>query len=403
MKGVLHMNTIRVQILMNQQSKRDILAKKLEPIDYVQLERPIVSGQSIEESFRNDHSDVILVSEQYEGNGYLVSAEISKLYPNKSIIMIKGTDVRTNIKETLLSNASDIIAFDVTTQYLTDIIYTVHQANVEKNKAIRDSQVARLSQQGSIYTVFSTKGGSGKTFFATNLAVTLAKETGKRVVIVDLDLDYGGASTALNLEARTSLTNAIDDIHHLDTDLMEGYLIKHESGVSVLAADPNPSIGGYASADQIDVILKTLKNSFDYIVVDMPGRFMEEVNPAFTLATTVFLITTPEVLTLKNVRNALVVFRELSYPLDRIKLILNKAGGKGVTRRDVETTLDHKVVASIPEDYERVRKSQNEGAPYVTTSPRSNISAAFMGLVNDHILVNITDNVKSKKKGWRRK
>lgn len=369
------MDVIRIQILTNKDERRDTLVQKLKSIDYVRIEKPIsAEGDDVVKQFESDRSDVVLISEQYLGNGYKVSEKITDAYPQKTVLLIKGTQSKANARDILASGASDIIPFDVSTQYLTDIIYSTHKANLNRQQAIIDAKTNQFHQEGKIFTVFSTKGGSGKTFVATNLAVALAKEPDKRVVLVDFDLDYGGASLALNLKPTTSIGNAIEDISHLDSDLMESYLISHSSGLKVLPSDGEPRADDFVNAEQIGIILQTLRQTFDYIVIDMPNRFVENLNPAFGLATTVLLVTTPEVLNLKNARSALIVFKELNYPTNKIKVVLNKTSNGGINRKDVEATLEHDVSIEIPEDVKRVRKSQNEGVPYIMTYPRSPIA-----------------------------
>ena len=133
---------------------------------------------------------------------------------------------------------------------------------------------------GQVYTVFSTKGGVGKTFVSINLAASLAKNTEKRVVLVDLDLDFGNAALALNLYPKFTITDVIDDIRHMDSDLIESYLIPHASGIKVLPANLQPAMNDFINAEHIHVILESLRESFDYVVVDMPGRFVETIMPA---------------------------------------------------------------------------------------------------------------------------
>ncbi len=148
---------------------------------------------------------------------------------------------------------------------------------------------------------------------------------------------------------------------------------------------------------------------------------MEAVNPAFSLANMVFLVTTPEILTLKNTKSSLLVFKELGYPESKLRVVLNKAArssvakkdgegsrgrglagimgkgsGTGINRRDVESTLGIEVFAEIQEDFEGVRKSQNEGEPYVSLFPKNSTTSAFTQLVK---ALTKTES-KSKSRRW---
>ena len=169
---------------------------------------------------------------------------------------------------------------------LMNAIYRIHQLSerVAVAKAEAPQKKIRKSELAQVYTVFSTKGGVGKTFVSINLAASLAKNSEKRVVLLDLDLDFGNAALALNLYPKFTITDVIDDIRHMDSDLIESYLTPHESGIKVLPANLQPAMNDFINAEHIRVILESLRESFDYVVVDMPGRFVETIMPALALA-----------------------------------------------------------------------------------------------------------------------
>lgn len=379
------MDIVRVQVLANssEKDKRDALVKKLDSINYLRIESPLDTGLDLIDSMVDDVSDVVLMFEHYNGNGYISSQQITSHYPSKSVILIKSDRSQANIREIVRSGASDIVPYDVDIQKLTEIIYETHKTNINKQEVMKSEKDLRLAQEGKVYTVFSTKGGTGTTFVATNLATKLAQDESARVVLMDLDFDYGGVAMSFNLSAETSIMDAVEDTQHLDSDLMESYLEEHKSGVHVLAGNSRPDLGEYIGADQVEIIINILKQSFDYVVIDMPGRFMEPINPAFTFAHTVLLVTTPEVLALKNTGAALNVFEDLDYTMDNIKIVLNKVAFGGISRRDVETTLGETIFVEIPEDSRRIRKSQNEGTPYVNQYKNTAVTKAFDKILQD--------------------
>lgn len=390
------MDVIKLQILTDQPELRAALVERLRAIEYIKIEKPIQYEDDLKENFSTDVSDVVLIGEKYLGDGYQASEIITTNYPYKTVLLMESNGSKGDIRRALTSGASDIIPADYETKELTEAIYKAHAANLQKQENLMVSKKQRSNLEGKIFTVFSTKGGVGKTFVSTNLAVSLAKETGKRVALFDLDLDYGGVSIALNILAKYSMANVINEIRNIDEDLMESYLLTHESGVKVLASNPEPSFNEYVNSDHIEIILRTLQSSFDYVVVDMPGRFMETVNPAFSMANMVLLVTTPEVLTLKNIKSSLVIFKELNYPINKLRIVLNKASKTGISRKDVETTLGYEVFSELREDFKGARKSQNEGAPYVSLYPRAATTNSFSRLVSS--LTNSSD--KAKKRRW---
>jgi pilus assembly protein CpaE len=239
------------------------------------------------------------------------------------------------------------------------------------------------SSLGQVIAIFGTKGGVGRTFVSANLAVALFKATNKRVVLVDLDLDFGDAALALNIVPQYTISDIVDDIRNIDSDMIESYLIPHESGIKVLAANSKPRITEFINAEHIDIILRTLQNAFDYIIVDMPARFYEPVNPAFNAADNLIMITTPEISTVRNIKSSLMTLNDLNYSKLKIKILLNKADNKlEIKQKDIENTLKSSVYASIDADYKLVPSSLNQGVPIVMKYPKSSVSKGFMSLAD---------------------
>ncbi len=133
-----------------------------------------------------------------------------------------------------------------------------------------------------------------------NLAASLAKNQEKRVVLVDLDLDFGNAALALNLYPKFTISDIVDDIRHIDSDLIESYLVPHESGIKVLPANLQQQMNEFINADHIRIIIEALRESFDYIIIDMPARFFETIMPALALADHLLVITTPEISSVRD-------------------------------------------------------------------------------------------------------
>jgi len=330
-----------------------------------------------------DDVDIAIISSDFLGDGYKISEDITMEHLNRSVIIMEDEIKEETMHKALFSGAKDVAIRPIVPAKLIDSIYRAYEINKKKIEIHRDTpvRVKRKSDLGQVITIFSTKGGVGKTFVSVNLAVTLAKETKKKVVIVDLDLDFGSASLALNIMPKYTITDVVNDIRNIDPDLMETYLLKHESGVKILPANIEPQLNEFINAEHVQIILRNLQNSYDYIIVDMPGRFYDPVNPAFAFADKLIMITTPEVSTVRNIKASLLMLNDLNYPKSKIKILLNKSDSKGgIKANDVEKTLSQSVYSIIEADYKGVISSLNQGIPYVTKNPRSSISKEFKSL-----------------------
>jgi pilus assembly protein CpaE len=231
--------------------------------------------------------------------------------------------------------------------------------------------------QGKLFTVFSPKGGVGKTTLAANLAVALAARDEHRVCLVDLDLGFGDIAITLQLFPARTIADAVALESDLDFSVLEPLLTPHRRGFSTLVAPVQPDAKDSIPASLISRILSVLKGNFDYVVVDTSPAFDEHVLQAFDETDELLLVTTLDVPTLKNVKIACETLDLLNFPKPRRHLVLNRADDKvGLSPEKVETTLDMKITQSIPTSPE-VANATNAGEPIVASHPKHTVSQAI--------------------------
>ena len=373
-------NKMKLLLLADSETERLEITEMLKNIDYIHLAGDSIDENKTWESLERATVDILLMGSSFNGSRYAFAEKVSDQFPHTSIIMVEGELLEETMHNALFAGAKDVLIKPIDPEKLMNSIYRIHQLQERTvvTKAEAPQKKLRKRELGQVYTVFSTKGGVGKTFVSINLAASLAKNPEKRVVLVDLDLDFGNAALALNLYPKFTITDVIDDIRHMDSDLIESYLIPHESGIKVLPANLQPNMNDFINAEHIHVILEALRESFDYVVVDMPGRFVETIMPALALADQLLVITTPELSAVRNIKVLLVTLKDLNFPQSKIRIVLNKEDLRGeIKKNDVETTLNKKVDASIGLDYHRVLSSLNRGVPLVYEYPKNTLSKNF--------------------------
>jgi len=234
---------------------------------------------------------------------------------------------------------------------------------------------------GAVIAVMAGKGGSGKTITATNLAVALTLEHGEgRVVLVDADNQFGDVAAILGLEPSHTLADAAARLDAMTDDRFDGLLLDHASGLHVLAAPPRPTSADAMPAKAVAEVIEQLATTFEFVVVDTAPVFDDNLITVLECADQVLVVVDMDVPSVKNARIALGALRDAGFPMDRLRLVVNRADAKA--RLDVgelEESVGLRLHASIPSD-RLVPESVNGGVPVVTSKPRSRVAKAFRTL-----------------------
>ena len=239
---------------------------------------------------------------------------------------------------------------------------------------------------GRVVMVFSTKGGSGKSVIASNLAVLLAERSEKPVVLVDADLQFGDVAVMLKLSPKHTIVDAVSALDRLDAQMLRELLIEHQpEGLLVLAAPMEPAFADQIGAAEMVRIVETLRTFAGYVVIDTPAYFNDVVLGLIEVSDDVLLVAGMDIPNIKNVKIGLQTLRLLNTPMEKLRLILNRANSKvRLDSSEVERTLGVKAEALIPSDIV-VPQAVNRGEPVVHSAPRSPVAKAFEELADQFI------------------
>ena len=218
-----------------------------------------------------------------------------------------------------------------------------------------------------IVTVFSPKGGVGTTMIATNIALVAAGQRPDRVVLLDLDLQFGGVAPQLDIEPKQTLSDVVRDASALKaSELLRGYAVKHGTGLHVLCAPPTPQLAELVTPDAVKNILATLTNGYDHVIVDAGSVLDERTMIALESADTVVIPVYPEIPALKSVHSLLDFLNEAGTLGSKTVFVLNNAFAREILKpRDIEHALGTKIVFDLPYDPFLYLKAVNEGVPIV--------------------------------------
>ena len=295
--------------------------------------------------------------------------------PDVSVLLIRRQEsgelirqaLRVGIKD-VLSSASDETAVRTAAARALEIARTLRG----RLGGAAPTDPGEGRSPGRVITVFSSKGGCGKTFLSTNLAVALSR-SGAEVALVDLDLHFGDVAIMLHLFPSHTIYDAAEN-PGLDALSLKSLLTRHDSGVWTLVAPTEPTIADTINPGAIGSILKLLRSAFDYVVIDTPPAFSEPVLAAFDESDWLVMLATLDVPSIKNLRLTLQTMELLHFPKGRIRVVVNRADSKvGLRLPDVEKLLSSPVDTTIPSS-RSVPLSVNKGSPIMLEEPKGPVA-----------------------------
>ncbi len=317
-----------------------------------------------------------------DGNGVASASPVLSTRPAVGGILISDSLSTELLQSALRAGFKDVLTEPVERDELVETIArvsaTLPGVNLPSSAHPRHEDELR----GRMTTVFSTKGGAGKSVIATNVAVSLAKQSERPVVLVDADLQFGDVSVMLKLAPHRTVVDAVGAIDKLDASMLRSLLVEHEeSGLLVLSAPLEPAFADQVEAKQLIEIIDLLRTMAVHVVVDTPAHFNDVVLALIEESDDVLLVAGLDIPSIKNVRIGLQTLRLLNTPMHKIRLVLNRANSKvKLDVAEVERTLQVQAQSRIPSDVS-VPQSVNKGEPIVLEAPRSGPAKAIEALV----------------------
>ncbi len=235
---------------------------------------------------------------------------------------------------------------------------------------------AKGHRSAHIFTVFSTKGGSGKTVIATNLAVCFARQ-GKRTLLIDFDLHSGDDALVLGLSPRWTILDLVQSPGDLDGEKLAGFVTRHSSGVDLLPAPTRPDEEELVDVDRLEPLLAVARQSYDAVVIDTSSQFAPAVLLAIDHTDSLVLVGASDVPTIKSLKIALETLELLEMDVKDVRIMMNRSGARvGLDDRDVERTLRREITYTLASD-KAIPISVNRGQPVVIDAPKSRVAKSF--------------------------
>jgi pilus assembly protein CpaE len=369
-----NMNLISMILIDSGENTNSMLKQTLSDINNIKVigdYNTFVSGYN---AVIQDKPSVVIIDISDNPDYALDVIEKLSIQEKNTIIFVTASDISANIiLKAMRAGAREFLAKPVQLSELKSALEKVKNIiNVDKEER----------HQSKIITVFSNKGGIGKTTIATNLAVSLADLTGKKVALLDLNLQLGDVTTFLDISPSFDISYIVNNLSRVDESFLLSTLEKYKDKELYILADP-PYLeqAEEITSEQINTVLSTLKAVFSYIIIDTSSNFDSKTLCSLDNSDNILLVSMVNLPTIRNSQRCLDLFNRLDYNEDKVKLIINRyMPNEEITVEDVEDSLGHSVFWKLPNNYLSIMSAINRGVPLSKIDPSANISKSFMEL-----------------------
>ena len=363
------------------QTFRTTLARALEvePEDVGWVQSVTAAEEVLVET--DEPIDVLVLSPEVKDPDALGLAEfVGRTAPMTAIVMVRDKSWNGLLPAAMRAGIRDVVDLTQGSEELRDAVERAITW-ADNLRLLRGEMISRPSQRGMVISVFSSKGGTGKTFLTTNLATAISEMSGKDTAVVDLDVDMGDVFSYFGLEPNKQVMDLISLGEGADSETVFANAAKLGDHLYGFGAVPDPAMqppGGEA----VGKYLRVLRNNFSYVVVDASADYTDLALACFDLSDAICLVTGLDVVGVKHLSKALETLLTIGLPRDRFRIVLNRADSKvGLDAGDVERVMKIQVDTMIPSS-RLVPTSLNKGRPVFLEDPNSDVSLSIRKLAS---------------------
>ena len=302
-------------------------------------------------------------------NGIDATRRIVDELPGVSVVIVSVQDEFESLKLAMQAGAKEYLLKPFAAESMQTAIRGVY-ARGERQQRVTTTAILsdRLHTRSKAITLSGAKGGVGKTTLAVNLGAALAR-MGKSVAVVDMDLVFGDAALLLGMEAKQRNLYSLMLEGESFADALEGYLLRHSSGLSLLAAPESAEQGEYVTAPFMQNVIRALKRDFEYVLIDTPPALTELYFSVLELSDENWLCFAADLASAKNARRLLDILQTLGYGQERARPIWLRRGAVG--ERTLEEVLGMEIFSSVRFDPQTVCTANDLAEPFVLSRTHS--------------------------------
>jgi len=320
--------------------------------------------------------------------------DLALQFPEAGIVAILPEEDSTMIQQVMLAGARAFLIQPFTQINLLSTLRRVDVLESRRKAAhpLGTGQVDKATRPLRSLTVFSPRGGVGCTTVAINMAMLFKEQTGKQVLLMDGKQFFGHMDVMLNIRSQNTIADLIPHANSLDERLVQDVVTPHASGIHVLLGPSSLQVAQGIRPDDLYTVFVSLQRMYDYIVVDGGNALNENTVTLMDATDRILLLATPDLASLHDVSSFIQISRSLAYSPDKLLVCLNREGLKGgVKAGDIETALQSKLFARIPDDSANALRSVNRGIPLVLRYVRSPVSKSLKQISTSLLQMKMAD------------
>jgi pilus assembly protein CpaE len=385
------MAAIRLLVALDPRTDRDTVEAVLPVAPGLELVGMVDSLDESWHELATGSIDAVLVGCSDSPDAALAFTEsVAANFPDRAVLLLSSGSANGFAARALAAGAEDLVELPESggeppspaerERVAAELAAALHKAVARRRRATSGPRLT----QGRMITVVGPKGGAGKTLVSANLAVGLA-QAGERVVVVDLDLQFGDVGLTLGLPPSKTVYDLVTSGGGLDAEKLDDYLLAHESGARVLQAPARPDQAAYIDVPFLRQLFDVLRATEDWIVVDASPGFSAEVIAAIDAATDVCMVGTVDAAALKNTKLGLEALDLIGVEPEQLTLVLNRVDSRvGVSPEDAHAVNGRRADVLIP-SHRDIARSSSEARPIILSQPRSQAGRALRGLVDSYM------------------
>lgn len=325
--------------------------------------------------------DIVLLDFQYHpGEVYGIIDQLTEKVPDIAVIMILPQEEIQHSNRLILAGARTFVSYPFPAEELSSTVRRVRELQLRSlaAKPLAPEAPKPTGPKSQMFVIFSPKGGAGCTTVSVNLTIALNQLLHQEILLVDGKHLLGHVALMLNLRGGNSISDLLIYAGKLDASLIRQVVVRHVSGINILPSPISITKAQGIRPDDLYKVILGLQNVYPYIIVDGGNHLDDNLVTYMDAAQYILLVVNPNLACLRDARQFLDIAQSLSYPREKILILLNLTGHKtDVKLSEIEQVLQTKVFGMIPADEDAVLSSLNEGVPIILKKPGHPVSKAY--------------------------